>query len=439
MSADVDELLSLADRLLLEAGAEGAEVRAVAHRSGLTRFARNQIHQNVAEEQVSLRLRLVRDGRVGVAATRGQTDIARLVEAADAARLRSPAAEVAPLPSPQEETPVAAAFADSTAAATPEWRADQVAVIAAAASAAGIESFGALETAATATCVVNGRGLRRHARTTSVRLSTVCRGADGGGYADRCAADIENIDSAGCAGEVVTTTLRNQAAMSLEPGILPVVLAPYAIAELVGHLSDMGFSALAAQEQRSFMRPGERLVAIPISISDDATASEGMPFPFDDEGVTARPVTCIERGVCRDHLHDSATALRAGVGSTGHALPMPNTWGPYGRHLVMAPGTASLEEMISSCERGLLVTRFWYVRNVHVLRTTITGMTREGTFLIENGRIVRPVRDLRFTQSIIDALNDVRAVGRERSLHVEEGGRALLVPALHLGHFEFTS
>jgi predicted Zn-dependent protease len=118
---------------------------------------------------------------------------------------------------------------------------------------------------------------------------------------------------------------------------------------------------------------------------------------------------------------------------------MPNTFGPCARHLVVASGESSIDDLIAACDHGLYVTRFWYVRDVHPLRTVITGMTRDGTFLIENGRLGRPVRDLRFTQSIVDALSDVRGVGRERSIELDESERALLVPALALGSFTFTS
>jgi predicted Zn-dependent protease len=218
-----------------------------------------------------------------------------------------------------------------------------------------------------------------------------------------------------------------------------VVLAPYAVADLLEHLAWSGFSAMARHEGRSFMRPGVQLMSESVTIDDDSLDGERDPFPFDSEGVATRPVSIIDRGVCRDLVHDTATALRDGVESTGHALPMPNPGGPHARHLALAPGDRSVEELIAATERGLFVTRLWYVRSVHPLRTIITGMTREGTFLIENGRLGRPVRDLRFTQSIVDALADVRGVGRERRLHRAETENALLVPHLHLGRFAFTS
>ena len=173
---------------------------------------------------------------------------------------------------------------------------------------------------------------------------------------------------------------------TVEPGVYPVVLSPYAVADLIAHLADLGFSALARQERRSFMRPGERLMSRLVTVADDAADPEAMPYPFDDEGVSSRGVTCVEEGVCRSFVHDSATALRENVPSTGHALPMPNTFGPWARHLVMAAGDRDMEELTADCDRGLYVTRLLYVRDVHPLRTIITGMTRDGTFLIEGGQ-----------------------------------------------------
>jgi PmbA protein len=436
-----DRLASLASDVLGAVGADGAEVTVTALDSALTRFARNRIHQNVAERSLSLRLRLQRDGRAGVAEVRGEPSreaIRRLVEAAERARAHSPAAEQPELPAPGGATG-AAAHSEATAGASPEWRAESVAEIVATARRAGVEAFGALQTATTATHIANGRGLQRDAVTTLARLTAVCRGDDGSGYADRSAASIDDLDVAGCARDVTDVCVRNQGAQPIEPGDYEVVLSPAAVTEVVAHLADMGFSAQAVHEQRSFMRPGEKLMHESVSIADDATAPAGLPFPFDDEGVIARRVGCIDHGVCGGVLHDSLTAMRDGVASTGHALPMPNAWGPWARHLVMAAGDRSLDELIAGCGRGLLVTRFWYVRNVHLTRTIITGMTREGTFLIEDGRIVRPVRDLRFTQSIVEALADVRGLGSERHLSADEMGRAVLVPAVHLGHFSFTS
>jgi predicted Zn-dependent protease len=439
--ASPDDLLALADSILERVGRDGAEVTVVHHEEALTRFARNQIHQNVAESSRRVRLRLMGDEQVGVAEIRGEIDDlqGRLIAAAEAARELAPGGDVTPLPRPDAGPDGPVAHSPATAECTPEWRAGQVGTVAAVSAVAGFEAFGSLQTSLTQTAIVNSQGVRRHAATTAASLICVARGEDGWGYADRHHRDIRRLDAERVAQEAVETCGRNQQATALDPGVYPVVLSPYAVADLVGHLADLGFSALAHQEHRSFMRPGERLMSELVSIADDASHPDAMPFPFDDEGVSTRGVSCIEEGVCRSFVHDSATALREDVPSTGHALPMPNTFGPWARHLVVASGESGLDDLIAACDRGLYVTRLWYVRDVHPLRAVITGMTRDGTFLIENGRLGRPVRDLRFTQSIVDALSDVRGVGRERSIELDESERALLVPALALGSFTFTS
>jgi predicted Zn-dependent protease len=436
------DLLALADSILERAGIDqAAEVMIVDHQEALTRFARNQIHQNVEERSRRFRLRLVGEGRVGVAEIRGDGEDLpeRLVAAADAARRLAPAGEVSPLPRPDAGSDGPVSHSPDTAGCTPEWRAAQVATVAAASAAAGLEAFGALQTSLTHSAVANSLGLRRHAESTTASVVCVTRGEGGWGYADRHHHDVGHLDVEAMAEEAIQTCRRNQGAVDIDPGVHAVVLSPYAVADLIGHLADLGFSAQAHQERRSFMRPGEALMSPMIGIADDASHPDSMQFPFDDEGVSTRAVTCIEEGVCRGFLHDSATALREDVPSTGHALPMPNTLGPWARHLVVSAGESSVDDLIARCERGLYVTRLWYVRDVHPLRTVITGMTRDGTFLIENGRLGAPVRDLRFTQSIVDALTDVRGVGRQRSIQLDEMERALLVPALCLGRFAFTS
>ncbi len=413
--------------------------------SALTRYALNAIHQNVAERGLRLRLRLVRDGRVGVAELRGESeDVAdRLVRAAEDARRLAPARnDLPPLPDRDVARPDkggSAAWSDSTAEATPELRADAIAVVTRAASAKGLQAFGALETTAQQVAVVNTRGVSRHARSTVARLTAVARGTDGAGYADRCAAAADRLDPEAVAAEVVDTALRNQQAQPVEPGDYEVVLAPYAVAEMLEYLSWMGFSALAKQEERSFMRPGERMMSESVTLRDDAADPRGLPFPFDWEGVTAQPVTFVDNGVCRDFVYDSPTAMVDGVRTTGHALPQPNTDGPVATHLVMEPGELTPDQLVANVRRGLYVTRFWYVREVHPLRTIITGMTREGTFQIDEGRLTRPVRDLRFTQSIVGALASVRGISRERRLEIPDEGTATLAPWLHVGRFHFSS
>jgi predicted Zn-dependent protease len=202
-------------------------------------------------------------------------------------------------------------------------------------------------------------------------------------------------------------------------------------------LGYLGFSALAVQEGRSFVEVGRRIGSDLVSIVDDARDPAGLPLGFDYEGVAKQRVTLLDHGVCRAVVHDAQTAARDGVASTGHGLPAPNTYGPFPLNMVMEAGTASRDELIGGLDRGLLVTRFHYTNPVHPKLALITGMTRDGTFLVEGGKIVGPVRNLRFTQSYLDALAGVVAVGRERrTLKGFLGG--VVVPALRIANWTFT-
>ncbi|HKR98748.1 MAG TPA: TldD/PmbA family protein [Candidatus Dormibacteraeota bacterium] len=436
-----DELLETAAETLRLVSRGEAEVTAVEHDLQLTRFANNVIHQNVAEHSLQLRVRVIDGGKVGVAQVRGSGDDlrARVVHAAEEARVLAGESHPAPLPAPAVDGEGPVAFSAATRDSQPEQRADLARTVIDAAAAKQVLAYGAVSTSSMRTAIINSSGLERFAESTQASLTTVVRGDDGAGYSARHAVSVEDLAPAEVADEAVDTCLRNQAAVALEPGVYEVVLSPFAVTDLLEHLSWVGFSALAKQEQRSFMRPGEQLMGASITIADDPHDEQVFPYPFDHEGVASRRVTLIDRGTCSDFVYDTPTALRDGVESTGHSLPQPNTFGPLAMHLVMAPGDGDVAQMIGSVQRGLYINRFWYVRDVHPLRTIITGMTREGTFLIEQGRLSRPVRDLRFTQSIVDALADVRGVSSERRLELSEDARAVLSPWLHLGHFAFTS
>jgi predicted Zn-dependent protease len=171
-----------------------------------------------------------------------------------------------------------------------------------------------------------------------------------------------------------------------------------------------------------------------ITIWDDATDPRGLATPFDWEGQPKRKITLIENGVARNVVYDSYTANKEGKQNTGHALPAPNTGGPLPLNLFLASGDASADEMIASTQRGILVTRFHYVNIIHEKDTILTGMTRDGTFLIENGKRTKPLKNLRFTQSIVEALSNVETIGKESAL-----AEYAYVPPLKISKFSFTS
>ena len=420
--------------------ADQTEVLFLAGEESLTRFANSYIHQNVARQDAQVSVRAVVGRRVGVAATNDLSpeSLRRTTEQAVAiAQVQEEDPHFRSLPGPAA-IPSTSAFAQKTAACPPEERARRVGVICRLAQEKGLRASGALSTGWAEMAVANSLGVQAHFPYTRAELNTVIMGDSGSGHASTVALDIEAVDEEAIGREAVDKALRSADPAELEPGEYEVVLEEYAVATLLVYMAYLGFSAMALQEGRSFMRLGEQIVGPEISIWDDGLDPAGLAVPFDFEGVPKQRVELIAQGVARAVVYDSYTAGREeGHASTGHALPAPNSFGPLPTNLIMAPGETPRRELGRSIQRGVWVSRFHYVNPVHPLRAVLTGMTRDGTFLIENGQVARPVRDLRFTQSALEALSEVAAISRERRLLPGFFG-GILVPALHLRRFRFT-
>lgn len=438
------DALALAERALTHAireGASEAEALVMAEDAALTRFANSQIHQNVAETNVTVNLRFVAGKRVGVVSS-GRTDeeglrrlaangaaIARVVEELD---------DWAGLPEPTPIEVVAAAYAPATAEASPELRADGVRSVIAAADAAGVTAYGSFSTGTETIAVANSKGIRAGGTRTVAQLLTVSMGPDGGtGYAEQAAVDATQLDAAAIGRQAADKARATTNAVAIDAGDYSVVLEENAVVDLLDMLGYLGFSALAVQEKRSFVEVGRRIGSELVSIVDDGRDPAGLPMAFDYEGVAKQSVTLLDQGICRGVVHDTQTAARDGGVSTGHGLPAPNPYGPFPLNMIMAPGDVSRSDLVAGLDRGLLVTRFHYTNPVHPKLAIITGMTRDGTFLVEGGRIVGPVRNLRFTQSYLDAMASTVAVARERrTLKGFLGG--VVVPAIRVDGWTFT-
>jgi PmbA protein len=438
------DALELAERVLAHAEREGAtesEALVMADDAALTRFANSQIHQNVSETNVSINLRFVVGKRVAVASTDRTDDEGLRRLAANAAAIARVVEELddwSGLPEPTPIEPVPAAYAAATAEASPELRAEGVRAAIAAADDAGVTAYGSFSTGTDTTAVANSRGIRVSGTRTVAHLLTVSMGPDGGsGYAEQAAVDATTIDAAALGREASDKARATAKAVAIDAGDYPVVLEEYAVVDLLDMLGYLGFSALAVQEERSFVEIGKRIGTDLVSIVDDGRDPAGLPMAFDYEGVAKQRVTLLEDGVCQGVVYDSQTAARDGVASTGHGLPAPNPYGPFPLNQVMAAGTASREELVGGLDRGLLVTRFHYTNPVHPKLAIVTGMTRDGTFLVEGGRILGPVKNLRFTQSYLEAMAGTVAVARERkTLKGFLGG--VVVPALRIEGWTFT-
>jgi predicted Zn-dependent protease len=437
--ATVDPL-AVADRvvaLATEAGATEAEGLVSVEGAQLTRFANSEIHQNVAETNGSLNLRVAIGRRVGVASSNRLDDegLRRVADTAVAiARNSAELGDWGGLPGPTPTVDLPAGWSESTAAATPEERAEGVRAVIGAADAADVRAYGSFSTSAEHLAVANSHGVRAVQRRTTAQLLTVMMAADGGsGYAEQAGVDVGTIDAVTVGREAADKARATANPVSVDPGDWSVVLEEYAVVDLLSMLAFMGFSALAVQEERSFAEPGKVIGSELVTIVDDATEPGALPMSFDYEGVAKQKVVLVERGVCRDVVWDQQTAARAGRASTGHGLPAPNSYGPFPLNMVMSPGSTERAALVGEMDRGLLVTRFHYTNPVHPKLAIVTGMTRDGTFLVEDGRIVGPVRNLRFTQSYLAAL----AVGSvQRTIRGDFGG--VLVPPVRIDGWTFT-
>jgi PmbA protein len=438
------DTLAIADRVVALAQAAGAsEVEALVsdERAQLTRFANSEIHQNVAETNGSLNLRVAIGKRIGVASSNRVDDegLRALAETATAiARNSAELDDWGGLPEPTPISEIPAAWSEGTAGATPEQRAEGVRAVIAAADAAGVRAFGSYSTAAEHLSVANSHGIRATQRRTSAQLLTVMMAIDdGSGYAEQTSVDATVIDAAAIGREAAEKARATANPVAIDPGDWSVVLEEYAVVDLLSMLAYMGFSALAVQEERSFAEPGKVIGSELVTIVDDATEPGALPMAFDYEGVAKQKVVLVERGVCRDVVYDAQTGARGGHPSTGHGLPAPNSYGPFPLNMVMSAGVTDRAALVGEMDRGLLVTRFHYTNPVHPKLAIVTGMTRDGTFLVEGGKIVGPVRNLRFTQSYLAALVGTVAVGRERrTIRGDFGG--VLVPAVRIDGWTFT-
>ncbi len=441
MYSDEKSVQALLQKVLSYSLAEQTEVVYLGIESALTRFANNFIHQNVAESNHELRVRAVVGKRTGVATTNRLDDesLRRVAEQAlEIARLSPENPEFHSLPGPQPIVP-APGYSEQTAHYNAEGRARSVGVIVQLAKEQGLESAGAFSTETDHVAVANSLGIFAYEpRTESECHAVVMADAHGSGYTQRLATDATAIDFEAMAREAVDKARRSRNPIDFPIGEYPVVLDAYSTADMLQTLVFMGLSATAVQDERSFMNGqfGKQLVNPLVTIYDDGHDPAALPQAFDYEGVPKQRVVMIDQGVANAVVYDSFTAFREGKPDTGHALPAPNPWGPLPLHTMMAAGDASLEELIRGVDRGIYVTRFHYTNTVHPVKTLFTGMTRDGTFLIEHGELTSPVKNFRFTQSILDALRDVQAIGRERIRCRDY--TPVVAPAVRIGSFSFT-
>ncbi len=446
----VNDLRGMAEAGLREAGNRPAEIHLEGYRYDLTRFAEGQIHQNISMDGIHVTARVFsgrKRGEVTLSAPSAERVTEAVRRAAEALQYAGEGPE-RPMPGsdagylPGEEV---MGFDEKVESCGADWRAETARDVVRVVEREGPRPFGRVITEVNERLIMNSEGLVSYTPRTSCDLIVTTIRSTGYGYSERHSFALDDIDAERAAMEAAGGCNMGMDPQPFPAGEYSVILLPYATADMVSFLARLGADGEAIGEGRSFMseRMGERVLPESIDVWDDGFDPAGRPVPFDGEGVAKQRVDIIQAGVARGALYNQTTGEAAGCPSTGHTA-VGRTFGSFrgggsvaAQNLFLGEGDATVEEMIRDTDLGLLITSFHYTRVVEPRDVIITGMTRNGTFLVRNGAIVGPVKNLRFTDSYVRALNGITHLG-SASVLCGEGVGGVRVPAIRLESLRFT-
>jgi len=408
----------------------------------LTRFANSEIHQNVEEHNTTVRVQTIWGKRMGVASSNDLSPAGLKEVVSKSMDLARYAPENPDFPGllPPEPVPEFHPYSPDVENFTPTKRAEAVKTFVKIARASHLSCAGYVSVSSSSLAFGNSRGVRLYARYSPVNAELITFGETSSGYVSRFSHRLRDFNFEEMAQEAVQKTLQGSNPVELPPEEYPVILDTPAVVDILTFMAFYGFNARAVQEKKGFLtdRLGEQIFSPLVHIVDDYTREENIGIPFDFEGAPRQKVILVEKGVAKNLVYDSITASREGKKTTGHALPPPNTWGPIPMNMIFLPGDTPKSEMLRSVQKGLWVTRFHYTNTVDPRKFILTGMTRDGTFWIENGQMAHGVKNLRFTQNILDAFRNISMVSREAYSVGGEWYKAY-APAVKIDSFTFTS
>jgi predicted Zn-dependent protease len=438
--SDLRRLIDSVLRLAKTTGAAETEVHVDEVDDALTRFANNGIHQNVAEHGLTVSVRTVVDGRTARATTnRVDEDSLRAAINASISLAHSQPKDplLLPLPGKQRYRTVNR-FTKRTATLTPEDRARAVRRACDLASERGQTAAGIFSSGVSQMAMGNSRGLFASYRETHVTFSITMQEDAAASWAKANSGNVSDLDPQKLAERASVKAHRAKNAQELPPGRYTVILEPAAVLDLVGFLF-YDFAATAIADKRSCFndRMGKQILGKNISITDDVYHPQQLGPAFDGEGIPRQRVLLVDAGVPKNLVYARKTAKAFGKKPTGHGFVLPNEYGEAPMNLVFSGGKAPVDEMIRSTDRGLLVTRLWYIREVDPYEKVMTGMTRDGLFLVEKGRVTEGVRNFRFNQSILEMLRNVELLGPAVRATGEEAFE-MVVPAMKVRDFHFS-
>jgi predicted Zn-dependent protease len=433
-----DEAQALLKKVLSYSKAEQCEVNLNGTDSANIRYARNSVSTSGRISQSTLQVASAFGKKLGIA-TINEFDDASLEKvvrrAEELAQLAPENPEFMPFLGPQTYG-TSKTYVQSTADITPKLRADLVAQSLDVAKAGKAIAAGFLEDNTGYSAMMNSKGLFAYNTSTNTNFSITVRTEDGkgSGYATRGYNDVTRLDTKTATQIATEKALKSAEAKAIEPGKYTVILEPAAVAVLLERIF-FGLDARQADEGRSFLskagggtRQGEKLVDERVNIYSDPSNPDLPTSPWNAEGLPMEKVSWIEKGVIKNLSYSQYWAQKKGV----KVVPGPDA-------AIMEGGTKSLEDLIKGTKKGVLVTRLWYIRDVDPQSLLLTGLTRDGTFYIENGKIQYPIKNFRFNESPIIMLNNLEELGKvERTVSVESNQNYLL-PPIKVRDFTFSS
>ncbi len=441
-----EKLLNRLDKVLAKSPASETEILYIGNKTGLTRYANSIIHQNVYESNCQVYFRTVLGKKVGVSCTNSLelNDLKIALEnSIDIAKQQQENPEFPGLAKPGKIKSIDT-FNERTANYSPHQRAKIVKGIIGEASKKNFDVAGSLSTVSGEFAVINTNGMRAYQPMSSASVNMIMMSDNSSGYAADTSRNITDIDFDLLAKRAVDKCDKSQNPIQIDPGVYEVILEPSAVAEILEWLNYIGLGSKSFEQKLSFLsgKVGKKVTSELISIYDNGLDSKTIAFPFDFEGVPKKRVSFIDKGIAKGVVYDRISAVKAKTKTTGHAImPDSTNEGAIGLNVQMAPGKSSKVKMIKSVKKGILVTRFHYINGfIDTRNSVLTGMTRDGTFLIENGEISSGIKNLRFTDSIMKAWKTTKAVSKERE-RIASWWSAIgctTVPTLQIKKFNFS-
>ncbi|HER25036.1 MAG TPA: TldD/PmbA family protein [Candidatus Atribacteria bacterium] len=421
----------------------GFEIIASEVKSELTRFAESYIHQNVAETNLSLIVKIINDDRISTVEMNSMDHhtMAKNIEKAMEATKITPKLDYHYQLLKPQSYKIKSKYSKDTADFTPLNRAQWISQLIKEVNKKEYSAAGAFKTEESTLLVANSEGVFAFDRGTKVDFNCVITRDNSTAHIAFIDSDINHFNLNKNIDELLAAALKNDEQIEIDPGIYTVILSPEALAEILNYTGYTAFNGKTIMEGKSFVdhNQGKKIFPEMITVSDDPFDELTLPIPFDLVGYPREKTALIQNGVVKDGVYDHLTALKYNKKCTGNTLsPEQASFGALPFNLVMQEGSNSLEEIISSTKKGIYISRFHYVNIVNPMSVQLTGMTRDGTFLIEEGRMVKAIKNMRFNTSVIDMLKAVDMISQERQTKPGFVG-PVVAPYLRTTHFTFSS